>query len=141
MADNSFNADWGHEKNQDGGKEEDKKSPLKVLNIKLPGGTDFIPANSNVVEYEYSDSLGGPLMIICDECAELLTRNGGKDSESKEEDQKKNEIENIIKSLTQLGRSSCIHLVLATQRNDANIIPGMVQNNCLDSNTYILKEC
>ena len=76
-------------------------------------------------------------MWLIDECAELLEAGGVKTTEGKEEDALKAEIVGLMKSITQLGRSSGIHMVLATQRNDASIIPGVIQNNPLSVDTQI----
>lgn len=116
---------------------ENKKSNLKVLQIKLPGGSDFITVNKNVVKRQYSDSLGKPILIIVDEAAELLQRESSSSEEGKEENQLKSEIESSIKSITQLGRSAEVHCLIATQRNDSKIISGQIQNNCLDVNTKV----
>lgn len=65
-------------------------------------------------------------IFACDEVAELLDKTG----RSKEE---KAEIDGIISDLStiaRLGRAFGIHLLLATQRPDATIIPGQVKNNC-----------
>ena len=53
------------------------------------------------------------LLIVADECAELIEPGGLKTSEGKEEDAMKSEIVGLMKSVTQLGRSAGIHMVLA----------------------------
>ena len=111
---------------------------LPTFEVKLPNGTDFVPVNKNCVKRYYSDDLGGPLVIICDECAELFGMEAAKSEEAKEENALKGELIGIIKSITQLGRSAGIHMLLATQRPDAKIIPGQIQNNCLKTNTKIV---
>ena len=59
------------------------------------------------------------------EVAELLDRTG----RSKEDRDKLNQIENRLATLARLGRAFGIHLILATQRPDANILPGQIKNN------------
>lgn len=115
-----------------------KGESLKTLEVKLPGGSDFIKINKNVVRRVYSDDLGGPLLIIIDEAAELLMKSKVKSEEGKEEDALKSEIESIIQSITQLGRSAGIHCLICTQRNDASLINGIIQNNCLSIDTKVL---
>ena len=39
------------------------------------------------------------------------------------------QIENKLATLSRLGRAFGIHLILATQRPDANILPGQIKNN------------
>ena len=63
------------------------------------------------------------LVFACDEVAELLDRTG----RSKEDRDKLNQIENRLATLARLGRAFGIHLILATQRPDANILPGQNQ--------------
>ena len=111
---------------------------LPALEVKFPGGTDFVKINKNVIKRVYDDDLGGPLLIIVDEVAELLMKTKVKSEEGKEEDALKSEIESIIQSITQLGRSAGIHCLLATQRNDSSIISGVIQNNCLSIDTKVL---
>ena len=65
------------------------------------------------------------LVFACDEVAELLDRTG----RSKEDRDKLNQIEGRLATLARLGRAFGIHLILATQRPDANIIPGQIRNN------------
>ena len=80
----------------------------------------------NIDEYnrrEYS-----PLQRIifaCDEVAELLDKTG-LDKKQKEQI---SQIEASIASIARLGRAFGIHLILATQRPDANIISGQIKNN------------
>ena len=71
------------------------------------------------------------------EAAELLEPGGVKTVEGREEDAQKAEIVGLMKSITQLGRSSGIHMVIASQRNDASIIPGVIQNNPIDLKTQL----
>lgn len=119
---------------------EKKGNGPRIVNVKLPGGSDFIQINKNVVKRVYEDDLGGPLLIIVDEAAELLMKTKVKSEEGKEEDALKSEIESIIQSITQLGRSAGIHCLVCTQRNDSSIISGVIQNNCLASDTKVLVE-
>lgn len=65
------------------------------------------------------------IVFACDEVAELLDKTGV----SKE---MKSEIDIIISELStiaRLGRAFGIHLILATQRPDATILPGQIKNN------------
>lgn len=107
------------------------------IQVKLPGCQEFVPLGRAQYNRIYLDDIGPRLLIIADECAELLEPSGVKTTEGKEEDALKQEIVGLMKSITQLGRSSGIHMVLATQRNDASIIPGVIQNNPLDLNTKL----
>lgn len=65
------------------------------------------------------------LIFACDEVAELLDRTGL----NKEDKEKLNQIENRLATIARLGRAFGIHLILATQRPDANILPGQIKNN------------
>ena len=65
------------------------------------------------------------LVFACDEVAELLDKTG----RSKEDRERLGQIENRLATLARLGRAFGIHLILATQRPDANIIPGQIRNN------------
>ena len=89
------------------------------LEIKLPGMSDFVPLGKWQYKRVYHDDIGPRLMCILDECAELIEPSGVKTIEGKEEDALKAEIVGLVKSVTQLGRSSGMHIIIATQRNDA----------------------
>ena len=65
------------------------------------------------------------LVFACDEIAEVLDRTG----RSKEDKELLAQIENRLATLARLGRAFGIHLILATQRPDANVIPGQIKNN------------
>ena len=86
---------------------------MKEVEVCL-NGQDWLPVNSNCVDFIYSDEMK-ILLIIVDELAELTQRSGQKDSLSKEQDELKGEIMGILQSIAQLGRSAGIHLMLATQ--------------------------
>lgn len=55
----------------------------------------------------------------------MLDRTG----RSKEDKEMLGQIENKLATLARLGRAFGIHLILATQRPDANVIPGQIKSN------------
>lgn len=112
------------------------------IEVMLPGCDKWIPINKNQVKRIYSDDMGGSFLIVVDEVAELLLSTGIKTEAGKEEDAMRQECVAIIQSITQLGRSAGIHMILATQRNDAKIIPGVIQNNPLsiDTNMNVIRK-
>ena len=65
------------------------------------------------------------LIFACDEAAEMLDKTGI-DSERKK---LLSRIENRLSTIARQGRAFGIHLILATQRPDATIIPGQIRNN------------
>lgn len=65
------------------------------------------------------------IIFACDELAELLDTTG---LSTKEKEPIK-KIQNQLSNLARLGRAFGIHLILATQRPDANIISGQIKNN------------
>lgn len=69
------------------------------------------------------------LMVMVDELGELLSPTGAKSDEAKAIDELKAEAQMIIGSIARLGRAAGVHLVLATQRPDATLIPGEVRDN------------
>lgn len=110
--------------------QQDKGSAAKAkIEVQLPeleiqlDGENWIPVNRNCVDKVYSDAMPR-LLIIVDEIAELTQKSGIKTTEGKNEDALKDEIISHIQSITQLGRSSGIHCILCTQRNDAAVLPG-----------------
>ena len=77
---------------------------------------------------EYNQRAGDKLeriLFACDEVAELLDKTG-RDKSSKEII---SIIEGYLATLARQGRAFGIHLFLATQRPDANVLPGQIRNN------------
>lgn len=110
------------------------------LKIHMPGSNEesYTIVGPSQVNRIYEDGVGARLVIIADEIAELLQPTGTKNEAGKQEDALKQEISMIIQSITQLGRSAGVHCVLCTQRNDANLISGIIQNNSLFIDTKVL---
>lgn len=88
-----------------------------------------ILANSGCANIdEYNDTYGYTMRRIifaCDEVAQLLDKTGM----NKEDKAEVAVIESNISTIARLGRAFGIHLILATQRPDANIISGQIKNN------------
>lgn len=72
---------------------------------------------------------GQALLVMIDEAGELLSPTGAKTDEAKEADALKGEAKMIIGSIARLGRAAGVHLVIATQRPDAELIPGETRDN------------
>ena len=80
----------------------------------------------NIDEYvRYTKEYLPRLVFACDEVAELLDKTG------LDKDQKAviASIESKLSKLARLGRAFGIHLILATQRPDANVLSGQIKNN------------
>jgi hypothetical protein len=60
-----------------------------------------------------------PLIVVIDEFNELMIRGGSE----------KNRFVDAITSIAQASRSVLIHLMLATQRPDRNVVPGVIKAN------------
>ena len=71
------------------------------------------------------ESLHHRHVYACDEVAEVLDKTGA-DSERKK---LLSQIESRLSTIARQGRAFGIHLILATQRPDATIIPGQIRNN------------
>ena len=81
---------------------------------------------ANLDEYNLKLGCCVPRCIFaCDEVAELLDRTGADNEKKKLLAQ----IENRLSTIARQGRAFGIHLILATQRPDATIIPGQIKNN------------
>lgn len=65
------------------------------------------------------------ILVVCDELAEI-TDTTGLDKPNKE---LVNTIISKLSTLARLGRAFGLHLVMATQRPDANVVPGQIKNN------------
>ena len=64
-------------------------------------------------------------IFACDEIAEMLDKTGL----TKEQKEIITKIEGKLSIIARLGRAFGIHLILATQRPDANILSGQIKNN------------
>lgn len=87
----------------------------------------FIEADaSNIKDYfNKTKQYLNRIIFSCDEVAELLDKTGA----DKERKELLSQIEARLSTLARQGRAFGIHLVLATQRPDANILPGQIKNN------------
>ena len=65
------------------------------------------------------------IVFACDEVAELLDKTGA----DKSRKELLAQIEARLALIARQGRAFGIHLILATQRPDANILPGQIKNN------------
>lgn len=65
------------------------------------------------------------IIFACDEVAEMLDKTG----RNKADKEILNQIESRLATIARQGRAFGIHLILATQRPDATIIPGQIRNN------------
>lgn len=65
------------------------------------------------------------LVFACDEVAEMLDKTGADNERKKLLAQ----IESRLSTIARQGRAFGVHLILATQRPDATIIPGQIRNN------------
>ena len=75
---------------------------------------------------------GPALLIMVDECGQLLDMSGGKGSdEAKKEMELKGQAQSIIGSIARLGRAAGVHLLIATQRPDAKLVPGELKENLM----------
>jgi len=81
---------------------------------------------ANIDEYNKATGIGLKRMIFaCDEVAEVLDKTGL----SKEDKELVTKIEGKLSVIARQGRAFGIHLILATQRPDANILAGQIRNN------------
>ena len=65
------------------------------------------------------------MVFACDEVAAVLSRTGRSRDQLKEID----EVTDMLALIAQQGRAFGLHLILATQRPDANLIPGQIRSN------------
>ena len=64
-------------------------------------------------------------IFACDEVAEMLDKTGL----TKDQKETIGKIESLLSMIARQGRAFGIHLILATQRPDANILSGQIRNN------------
>lgn len=69
------------------------------------------------------------LMVVVDEVLELLEESGGRDAESKAEDDFRRACKRHLNSLVRKGAAAGVHTVLGAQRPDASVMGGQIKNN------------
>lgn len=80
----------------------------------------------NIDEYnKITDKKLNRIILACDEIAEVLDKTGL----SKEDKTVVQKTENLLSVIARQGRAFGIHIILATQRPDANILSGQIKNN------------
>lgn len=80
----------------------------------------------NLDEYRRATGDDMPRYILaCDEIAEVLDKTGL----TKEQKELVSQIESRLSMVARQGRAFGVHLILATQRPDANILSGQIRNN------------
>lgn len=80
---------------------------------------------SNLDDYNRNNGDLKRIIFACDEVAEILDKTG----QQKVEKERIASIENRLSTIARQGRAFGIHLILATQRPDANILAGQIRNN------------
>lgn len=81
---------------------------------------------ANISEYNAATGEALPRIIVaCDEVAEVLDKTGL----GKEEKELVGKVESKLSTIARMGRAFGVHLVLATQRPDADILKGQIKNN------------
>lgn len=81
----------------------------------------------NIAMYNNHTGCTLPRIVFgCDEIAELTDKSGLSDKELKT---RIDHIIGLLSTIARQGRALGIHLILATQRPDANILPGQIKNN------------
>lgn len=81
---------------------------------------------ANLGEYNAATNEDLPRYIFaCDEVAEVLDKTGL----NKEQKEQVAQVESRLATIARQGRAFGIHLILATQRPDANILAGQIKNN------------
>ena len=80
----------------------------------------------NIKEYRHkTHDYMQRIVVACDEVAELLDKTGA----NKERKETIDKIAAALSLVARQGRAFGVHLVLATQRPDANVIPAQVKSN------------
>ena len=109
----------------------DEESTLELLNEltdELKRRKKLLAAAGQSNIDRYNAATGEQLqryIFACDEIAEVLDKTGL----TKEQKETVSKIESKLSMIARQGRAFGIHLILATQRPDANILSGQIKNN------------
>ena len=106
---------------------------------------------AQVVDLDAWEAAGRPPMprwlVVCDELARLTIGNAG---ESREERATRERTTALLCDIARLGRAAGVHLVVCTQRPDADAVPGQLKANLAgtvafrvrnEANSRILLDC
>lgn len=105
-----------------------KKVLLQIVNNEMAYRRALLVQSqrANIADYNETHENKIPRIIFaCDEVAELCDKTGMNKDQKAEID----EIVALLSTIARLGRAFGIHLILAPQRPDANILPGQIKNN------------
>ncbi|MGN1127221.1 MAG: FtsK/SpoIIIE domain-containing protein [Ruminococcus sp.] len=82
---------------------------------------------SNIVKYNkhHSDNKMKRIIVVCDEVAEIFDKTGI----DKEQKALIKQIESMLSTIARQGRAFGIHLILATQRPDSEVLKGQIKSN------------
>ena len=82
----------------------------------------------NIEEYneKYPESKMKRIIVICDEFGQILAKRDKKDKKGNE---LRDNIESQLIKLASRARCSGIHLVMATQRPDSDVLTGQIKGN------------
>ena len=108
-------------------------------------------AAAQVVDLDAWDAAGNPPMarwlVVCDELARLTVGNAG---ETREERGTRERATALLCDIARMGRAAGVHLVVCTQRPDADAVPGQLKANLAgtvafrvrnEANSRILLDC
>jgi hypothetical protein len=108
-------------------------------------------AQAQVVDLDGWEAAGRPAMprwvVVCDELARLTVGNAG---ESKEQRGTRERTTALLCDVARMGRAAGVHLVVCTQRPDADAVPGQLKANLAgtvafrvrnEANSRILLDC
>lgn len=102
------------------------QSVIELINYRR-GGLQ-VTGRANIDEFNKTQDKSfqwSRYLIVIDEVAEVLDTTGA----TKEQKAQIAEIISMLSTIARQGRAFGIHLLLGTQRPDANILPGQIKNN------------
>ena len=86
-------------------------------------------AGNNINHFRSLETPPPAVLLMVDETFSLLAPTGIKNDEGKAQDEMKARIGVLLSSIARLGRAAGIHMILATQRPDAKVLPGELKAN------------
>lgn len=83
-----------------------------------------------VTDYKDVPDHGPGVLVDVDEVSELLAPVKGSSDEIKETKNYQSQCRQALESIARLGRAAMVHLLIAGQRPDAEVVPMQVRQNC-----------